>query len=410
MPRSNRIIYVMQEYPVTTQTFVENEAIALEKLGHQVIRYPLRASGVGARPKNVVTRKEILTSPARWVPLLVGLAVTCFHWRAVRSIMFAEKPQLKDLSRQLYALWHALVLYTYVHSEREPVHFVHAHFLGRCSDVAVYLRILTAARSLKFSATGHAGDVTNPGTPNRLKRQVQYLDGVVCASRAVADALELWTGRRATGVIHCGVRPAGMLDRLSTTGALRILSVGRLVEKKGFQDAMMAALQLNAAGRAFEWRIVGAGPLEEELLEASIELVRSGKVEWLGAMPSQAVLDLLTSWADLFVLPCRMATDGDSDGIPVALMEAMAAGVPVISSRVAGIPELISSGVTGYLIEPGDVQQLAEYIGVLFDNEPERAKIAAAGQAFVNLEFNLELEAKKMSDLLFRAVPEQVAR
>jgi colanic acid/amylovoran biosynthesis glycosyltransferase len=161
---------------------------------------------------------------------------------------------------------------------------------------------------------------------------------------------------------------------------------------------------MEAMGRDFEWRIVGGGPLESELVSSSTQLVASGRIAWLGTQSSQFVLSLLNSWADIFVLPCRTASDGDADGIPVALMEAMTAGVPVVSSSVAGIPELISSGITGYLIEPGDVQALVDYISHLSDFENERAKIAVAAKSFVDREFNLELEAAKMAHILFHPV------
>lgn len=405
MSQSKRILYVMHEYPVTTQTFVENEASSLEQLGYRVTRYPLRRTVGRLSTPDVVSLGTVLLSPRRWLRLIVTLGALARNWKPIYRVIRAERLHPRDVSRQFYALAHAVALATYVRSEKDVVHFVHAHFLGRCLDVATFMKILDTRRSREFSATGHAGDVTNPGTPKRLRAQMQIIDGVVCASKAVAAALERQTSRQATGVVHCGIQPVQRAARIDRSGPIRILSVGRLVEKKGFRDAVAAATQMAEVGRDFEWRIIGAGPLEDELLASSQELIDSGKLSWMGALPSSEVLNLLHTWADIFVLPCRTASDGDEDGIPVALMEAMTAGVPVVSGRVAGIPELIASSETGYLIEPGDVQGLVECITVLMDNPNERTRTAQAGKDFVDVEFSLELEAKKMAGLLFRFGP-----
>lgn len=402
MSEKPRILYVIQEYPVTTQTFVENEILALEELGYRVTRFPLRlTAAISLADRDVVTLKTLLRSPRLWLAALRVILILIKRFSLVVRLFRAEKFELKDFSRQLYALLHAILLRTYLLSETTSVSHVHAHFLGRCLDVAIYAKILGCGDE-KVSATGHAGDVTNPQRVRRLRIQVADLDSVVCASKAVESALKSATGRSATAIIHCGVTGQGPRTAGDASGrALRVLSVGRLVEKKGFSDAVVAAQSLALGGKDFTWRIVGNGPLAGALSQQSAGLVDQGRLEWLGAQPSSAVLAMLNDWADIFVLPCRPAADGDVDGIPVALMEAMAVGIPVIAGKVAGIPELIRHGDTGYLVAPGNPDELEHAIRHLMDDEVARRVVGAAGKAYVEQEFNLVIEAGKLATAVF---------
>lgn len=400
---SKRIVYVIQEFPVTTQTFVENEAMALENMGYRVTRFPLRLTSKDfSGSPDVITVGAILGSLKRWPAILRALMSLMLNWKSVFHLVSAEKFSVKDISRQGFALFNSIILKAYLISEDVPVDYIHAHFLGRCLDVVSYTSEL-GSLGARISATGHAGDVTNPPRPLRLRQQVNKLDAVVCASQAVANALKQGTGRIATAVVHCGIKVQGpSRTKASYAGPVRILSVGRLVEKKGFSDAIAAAEFLRHAGRDFSWKIIGSGPLEEELSRASAELVAAGKVEWLGSLPSSAVLAMMREWADVFVLPCRQASDGDVDGIPVALMEAMTAGVAVIAGNVAGIPELIAPDRTGYLVAPGNVSDLGESIARAMDSPDVRAVIATAGKEFVDREFNQLNEAAKLATAVFQ--------
>jgi len=399
----SHVIYVIQQYPVGTQTFVENEAAALERLGYKVTLFPLRTSrtrNTGAT--DISTARQIFLSPKHWPSLLTTIKSLVVRWPAIREVVSAEKFSFRDRSRQLFALTMAFRLTAFIRAQDHTVDFVHAHFLGRCLDVAVYSKLLDSG-PIRTTATGHAGDVVNPSTLHRLRTQIPLLDGVVCASNAVAEALKTRTNHNATGVIHCGITPAVRTAPPNNDGPLRILSVGRLVEKKGYQDAISAARSLMESGADFKWKIVGDGPMADELNRLSEELVRSGKMEWLGAQPSAEVLTLLSDWADVFVLACKPASNGDIDGIPVALMEAMTAKVAVISSRVAGIPELIESGVTGLLNDPGDTESLTRNLELLLKKPEIRASIANAGKEFVDREFSLETETLKLADMMFGA-------
>ena len=170
---------------------------------------------------------------------------------------------------------------------------------------------------------------------------------------------------------------------------LHIVSVGRLVEKKGHGYLVEACDLLQKQGVDFECRIVGNGPLRAALER---EIARYGleqKVYLTGGQPQSEVLRLLSSWADVFVLPCVIAQDGDRDGIPVSLAEAMAMELPVISTDIVGIGELVQPG-TGMLVPPRDAGALAEALKAInAKGASSRAEMGQHGRAVIDAEFNL---------------------
>jgi len=172
-----------------------------------------------------------------------------------------------------------------------------------------------------------------------------------------------------------------------------------LVEKKGLFDCISAARILEENGIDFIWRIIGDGPLRSALELDSRPLVSTGTIEWLGAQPSSSVHQNLNEWADVFVLPSKVSSNGDVDGIPVALMEAMTHGVAVISSNLSGIPELVSHEKTGLLIDPGNVEELCSAIARMKD-DAFRSTMSHHAKLFVDVEFNQAREAQKLSSLI----------
>lgn len=319
--------------------------------------------------------------------------------RHILPILLADGLDVAGLARQLFALGHAISLGSHLlHRGEKSIH-LHAHFLGRCLDVVTYTAIILGT-GVTTSATGHAADARNVFAPRRFRHQVRRLDSVFCASESVAGVLEEATGRKATAIIHCGITPKPWLaqDR-PPSRQLRILTVARLVEKKGLFDCLLAAQELHKKGVPFEWRFIGDGPLLESLKSNSQKLTDQGCIVWMGVQSSAVVHQQLEQWADIFVLPSKVSTDGDVDGIPVALMEAMTSEVAVVSSRISGIPELIAHRETGLLIEPGNLQELISAVESL-QNPKFRAAICSAAKKFVDLEFNQNTEAGKISSLI----------
>jgi glycosyltransferase involved in cell wall biosynthesis len=205
-------------------------------------------------------------------------------------------------------------------------------------------------------------------------------------------------------VIHCGVDPAAYRFRARAPGAagpLRALCVASLQEYKGHRVLLEALAGADGDLARVELDLVGSGAMREELERLASRLGLDRRVRFHGGLPEPTVTELLDR-ADLFVLPSIVARDGQMEGIPVALMEALAAGVPAVASRLSGIPELVRDGETGVLAEPGSAESLRLAIRrVLADPQGARAR-AEAGRRLVEREFDLRRSAATLADL-FRA-------
>jgi glycosyltransferase involved in cell wall biosynthesis len=211
-------------------------------------------------------------------------------------------------------------------------------------------------------------------------------------------------------VIHCGIpvedwpaeppRPVG--------APLRILTVGALNEKKGHDNLIRACALLKRQGIPFECRIVGSGDQEQALAGLIAQLGLDSHVRLLGPLP-QATVRKELSRADVFVLAAKTTAEGDTDGIPVSLMEAMAASVPVVSTSVAGIPELVVHGETGLLGPEQDETRLAENIVLAAQDGPKRIARIARARKKIELEFNQAKESQKLATLLLERMNSMAA-
>jgi colanic acid/amylovoran biosynthesis glycosyltransferase len=396
------LLYIVHEYPARTQTFVWREIEEMRSLGRDVRVYALHVSSDAARPSYVWCWRDALTLRNMLVLPEVGLMIGLRMW--VLISLFRLPPRgLRAKVRQGMALGHAACVLLLAGSRcLETVH-VHAHFLARCLDVASYVRV-ARRRCTSSSATGHAGDVSNPESVVRLSALVKSLDKVVCASEAVASELKTISGRSDVGVVRCGVAPASSSDWSRLARArVEIVTVARLVEKKGIDDCIAAAKMLCADRIDFRWTFVGDGGLAKSLRASAVELEDAGFLRWLGARGNSEVLSILEKECDLFVLPCKKAAGGDIDGIPVALMEAMNVAVPVVTTGVGGISELVIDGVTGYLVEPGDPLGLARGIQSTIAERDSAILVGREGRSHVNRYFSVRAEALALERLLFGA-------
>ena len=205
-------------------------------------------------------------------------------------------------------------------------------------------------------------------------------------------------------VIHCGIpiKDWTFVEPRDVVSPLRILSVGALIEKKGHDSLIRACAFLKKQGMPFECRIVGAGPLEAELSALVAQFGLHSVVQLVGPQPQERIRAELAN-ADVFVLASRTTADGDTDGIPVSLMEAMALGIGVVSTKVAGIPELVKDEVTGFLAEEGDVPALANSILRAAQDGFERRQRVLAARYVIEQHFNADVESGKLATLLTRS-------
>ncbi|WP_290525582.1 glycosyltransferase [Alcanivorax sp.] len=215
---------------------------------------------------------------------------------------------------------------------------------------------------------------------------------LLCVNEWFCEVLENAGASSAKLKVHrMGVNIDSIEYRKRERNRLDILSVCRLVEKKGINVALKALSVLieKRPDISVNFKIVGDGPLKRELEQQAHELKIINYVEFLGAMPNATVRDFLYE-ANVFILPSVTATNGDVEGVPVSLMEAMASGATVVSTRHSGIPELIADGVSGFLADEFDEEGLVDALEKLHD-EPELASsMALRGRLKVEADFNSE--------------------
>lgn len=275
---------------------------------------------------------------------------------------------------------------------------VHAHFASYPALAAWLCWRLTG---VPYSVTAHAHDLFMSQV--FLRRKLADAGAFVAISEynrrflaAVAEG-----NQTPIHVIHVGLDPHAYRFRVrvpAQQGPLEALCVGGLKEYKG-QHVLLRALALGGPHVSrMRLSLVGDGPLREALERSARELGIGERVSFLGAVSEQAVMEHLDR-ADVFVMPSVLARSGQKDGIPVALMEALAAGVPAVASRVSGIPELIVDGETGTLAEPGDPQSLRDALErALADPAGVRAR-AEAGRKKIEAEFDLSGSAEALCRL-----------
>lgn len=383
------VAFILKGYPRLSETFIAQEIRALEQRGLEIRIFSMRHPT--DRAVHPVHRE--ITAPVSYLPEYLHDAPMRV-WRAWRTMRrrpgyrAARKIFLADLRRDLTPnrirrFGQALVL---AHELPQEIGALHAHFLHTPASVARYAAILTG---LRWTCSAHAKDIwTTPEWEKREKlAEMAWL--VTCTDAGRAHLAALAPSAEKVELVYHGLDLARFTPQPEPRVATKtpvILSVGRAVEKKGFDDLLSA---LAALPPARDWRFVhvGGGPLLPALKHHAAQAGIASRLEWRGALPQDEVL-LLYREADLFVLPSRVADNGDRDGLPNVLMEAQSQGLPCISTRVSGIPELIADGETGVLVPPGDATALARAIESLLADPAARVRLGEAGRARVTANFS----------------------
>lgn len=401
-----RVLYVVSLFPCWSETFIAREIATLVAAGVDVRILSLKP------PSETLVQPEAAALLERvWHPLppkralLAGLAAWLRRPRAFAGaaarVVWRLRRQPLAAAKSLVALGRGAALLGRIQAF-DP-HLLHAHWATYPSTVAM---ALARALGRPFGFTAHAHDIyvddhlladklgaaRLPVTISRYN--VEHL------SRLAPDA------RARLRVVHCGVDLAATrFVREGRSGEL-LVAVGRLDPIKGFDVLVEALARLHARGRAFRCRIVGEGP-ERGALEAAIARHGLGdRIELAGAR-GQAEVQAALREAALFVLPCAVAADGNRDGIPVALMEAMAAGAPVVSTRVSGVPELVGAD-EGVLVDERDPAALADALERLLGDAALRDRLAAAARAKIEREFDARAEALRLLAMFREAAVEAV--
>jgi colanic acid/amylovoran biosynthesis glycosyltransferase len=399
-----RIAYLVSRFPSVSETFVlrELDAVAaapdVEVLLHSLfpaqdesIVHPAaqpwseRLWRAGAGEGAAALAWWLLRRPGRTLAVVAAVATAYARVPRVLPRALATIPLAAAHARRLQA---------------ERVEHVHAHFATYPALAAWIAWRLTGVR---YSFTAHAHDLFIHQA--MLARKAADAAFVVAISRYNERFLLARGGRHPprVHVVHCGVHPdrfAFRVRRPEPGRAPVIACVAALRPPKGHAVLMRALAGAPAPLADARLELVGDGPLRAELETLAQTLGIAGRVRFNGSLPEDAVAALLAG-ADLFVLPSLIAADGDMEGVPVALMEALAAGLPAVATRQSGVPELIRDGVSGHLAEPGDAASLRTAMLEALDEADPEAR-ARAGRELVEREFDQLRSARRLLEL-FRA-------
>jgi colanic acid/amylovoran biosynthesis glycosyltransferase len=386
-----RIAYVMSRFPKLTETFVLYELLALAGRGHGVEVYPL----LRVRKGPFHPEADRVTAEATYLPFL-SIAIVRSQLRYLRRSPRAYAAALGAVLRHTWGnpnffLGGIAIFPKAVHIASlldDRVDHVHCHFANHPATAGYIVHRLTG---IPFSFTAHGSDLHV--SQRMLREKVRAAAFVVAISDYNRRFIVEVCGEEAAckiEVVRCGVDTSAFRPHevRSACGSLRILCVASLEEVKGHAHLLEACRILVAGGTPVTCTLVGTGPCEPLLRRQVAGGGLEEVVRFVGPRTRPQVLELLRD-ADVAVVPSVETPRGDREGIPIALMEAMSAGLPVVASDLSGIPELVEDDRTGLLVPPGDPSMLAAALQRLADDRALRERLGREGRRAVLERFDL---------------------
>ncbi|HTL28831.1 MAG TPA: glycosyltransferase family 4 protein [Tepidisphaeraceae bacterium] len=398
------IVYIAGTFPLRSETFVYREVRELRRRGWTVIVCGLHPSPDANDPTFKDLSDGALTVyDGGWAGRSFGeffahpvSSLSTLFTAIGDAISPGETMKWRDRLKLPAQAFASLGLAKKLRDRK--IERIHCHFAHAATTIGMY-----AARALgiPFSFTGHANDLFQRRA--LLAKKLQRSSFVSCISEWHRDWYHAMVPDRAKKyrVVRCGVDVNAWGPLVSNgTDALRVLTVCRLVEKKG-TDTLIRALSEygRQTGKAWHLVVAGDGPEQKNLVRLANDLACSESVEFLGAVDNARVQKLLSE-AQVFALPCRRDANGDADGIPVVLMEAMACGVPVISGDLPAIRELVEHNKNGILVDGRDVPALTAALKSITSDESRRKELGTAGRNRVVEEFSLAKNVDRLETLL----------
>ena len=392
---ASRFAYLLERYPAFTQTFIVREVEEMRRQGVEALVVSLRVAE--ADPGDHFSKaasEDVLTAPES-----EDLVTEIKRRRAAGELPKAINQRLEawgkepDKLRLYEAIWAGDLL------QKRGVKHVHVHFAGLAARTACLMKELYG---ITFSFTGHAQDIfCKTEYAIELGKLIREAKAVITVADFSAHHLQhiypalAWKIHR----VYNGLTlPASQANRDKISPPL-IVSIGRLIPKKGFADLISACAFLKKSGVSFQCLIVGDGPLETEL-DAQISDSSLSEMVKLTGPKSQSEIAEMLDRTTVFALAAVVLPDGDSDNLPTVITEAMAAALPVVSTRVAGIPEQVEEGKTGFVVAPGNVPALAKKMEELLTNLPLAQRFGDAGFAKAQSEFSLSATVGQLRKLL----------
>jgi glycosyltransferase involved in cell wall biosynthesis len=398
-----KIAYLSGEYPRATDTFIQREVAALRAHGLEVVTCSIRRTGAEhlvGEEQRLEARATFHVLPASANPATLfraKLAALRHPVRYLRALALAWTTAPKGLRGRLYNLiYFAEALVLARHMARENITHLHNHIAKSSCTVAM---LASALSGIPYSFTLHGPDIFFAPDHWRLDEKIARARFVACISNFARAQAMLFCDQNhwdKLKIIHCGVDP-GRYDTPGPRDGNHLLFVGRLAAVKGVPLLLEALAEARAHLPDLRLTLVGDGPDRAALL-AQVHALDLGDAVDFAGYKSQSEVAALLAYSDCLVLPSF------AEGVPVVLMEAMAARLPVIATRVGGTAELVDHGVSGHLIPPGDAGLLHDAILNVM-TVTDRAAMGQAGHARVQAEFDIQAEAARLATL-FRAGPD----
>lgn len=399
-----RIAYLAPEIPALSATFVYNEILTLQERGYEIVPISVHVPATAA----LEFRVETLRARTHYLyrkGLLDFLAAALFQfWSVPRRFSRTLCGVLRDGYSVKFARTRMGLFYRFLAACRvacivreENVGHLHAHFAHVPTDIAMYAASMAG---IPFSFTAHANDLFERKW--LLREKIMRSRFSITISEFNRNFMIGQGGDPGKiHVIHCGIDSTRFspAPRRSPEPPYVIGSLGRMVEKKGFDILLKAASVLKKNGVDFRLIIAGNGPLEQKLRGSAEGLGLVDFVEFPGGIDHEQVPAWLHT-LDLFVLSCQQDANGDIDGIPVVLMEAMASGVPVVSTQISGIPELIEHKKEGLLVTSCKPAELAQAITQLLLDDELRLACATNGTLKVKRLFEEKTNISMITKLI----------
>jgi glycosyltransferase involved in cell wall biosynthesis len=394
------IAYVFTTFPKSTETFLQREVLGLQSLGVNLRLYSMWGGGstFNGLPVAMFPKWKLLSLIA-WLPWLVACRPQVAA-ELVRGAFTRRPPSWLNLFENLLGLGFALVHAAHFRALR-PGH-VHAVWGGGPAAAAWLLWRLDGH---PYSGAGHAYDLYRHGGDGWLREKLEPALFIHTSTEMGRRTL-LEKGLRAERihVIRRGLTALPPLKPLRAGRAgtpMRLLCVARLVPKKGLDHQLRIYAALKAAGVAFEARIAGEGPLLGALQAQAREAGVAAEVSFLGHRPQEEIA-ALRGWADVLLHTGVVAADGDRDGLPNVIPEAMSAGVLVVTSPEAATTEAIADGETGRVVPADAPGSWVEALVALRDDDAQAGRMRAAARAWVEANFSARQNAAKLAELYAR--------
>jgi colanic acid/amylovoran biosynthesis glycosyltransferase len=395
-----RLVYLLKKFPRISETFVLNELLAQEALSRELAIFSRRAPDDEPRHPELARLKapvEVMPPSKEIDPwtTLFGEGddpeqLFAAVGRVVREARVWKHPRFGSLLAE--ALW------LRTRCGELGVEHVHTHF---ATDSAVTAMLLRGLGGPSYSITAHAKDIyrstVDPALLSLLFARSEFVVTVCDANvRHLESLLEPHSAAKVRRLYNGIDIEAFATANGAERDADHVLTVGRLVPKKGFDVFVEAIARLHAQGRTLRATIVGTGEDEPRIAALVAERGLSDVVTLAGSLPADEVRAVLGR-ATVFCLPCVIGPDGNRDALPTVLLEALAAGVPIVSTPVTGIPEILDHGRCGALVPENDAEATARAIAALLDAPERRERLATAGRAHAAQCFDLARQSRVLA-------------